>query len=86
MTLGLIASVTPSSAAERDREVSGTIERVITEAPGFGQAHPGDPTHDHAADTGSSREDIYLITAAGEVIDVPPHLAEGLTTGTQVQA
>lgn len=86
LTLGLWSTLSPTSAQTGPVPVTGTVQRVIIEAPGFGQAHPG---HDHgmdAAPADHSDERVSLVTDDGRVIDLPSSLAEGLETGDRAAA
>lgn len=81
--LATLTVVQPTAAAGVDRLVMGTVERVIHEAEGFGQADPADH-HNHIS--GTSVERVYVVTDEGTSLSVPLDLAHGLVTGQRVLA
>jgi len=68
----------PSAALGPESTVTGTIERIIREAPGFGHSDPHEDA-DHI--DGSSSEEVLLVLPDGQSLRVPDPMSAGLETG-----
>jgi len=81
--VGLVL-IQPTAASGIEPSIAGTVERVVVEAPGFGQSHPDEHRSNHT--DGPSSEEVYLVSDDGRVIRIPDALAADLQTGQRATA